>query len=420
MEAFATPAPAVRAVQVPSSENVAGSSRVLLSSFAGRKLSKHAQRSSRAQPTFSYGHVQTVAVQAAPAQASGQSSSSQEPLIIRAMRGEETERVPVWLMRQAGRYMKEYRDVSSRHSFREKSENADIATELALQPWNAYRPDAVILFSDILTPLAGMGIDFDIIKGKGPRIMDPIRSRAQIDKLRPLDPESDMHFVGGCLRNLKKEVGNDAGVLGFVGAPWTLAAYSVEGKSSNMLTNVKGLAFSDPKTFHALLAHISESIARYVCYQIENGAQAVQIFDSWAGQLGPKDWSEFSLPYIQEIVRHVKAKHPTVPLIMFANQGGGLLELMNETGVDVVSLDWMVDMAEARQRLGANVPVQGNVDPAALFGSHEFITERVLDTIRKAGRKGHVMNLGHGIIKETPVENVQHFVEVTKRAHEIL
>ncbi|MEO0538082.1 MAG: uroporphyrinogen decarboxylase [Cyanobacteria bacterium P01_A01_bin.123] len=345
----------------------------------------------------------------------------QIPYLLRAVRGESLDRPPVWMMRQAGRYMKVYRDLREKYpSFRERSENSELAIEISLQPWRAFRPDGVILFSDILTPLPGMGIDFDIVESKGPVIDPPIRTQAQIDQVHELDPEGAAPFVGQALRALRQEVGNQAAVLGFVGSPWTLAAYAIEGKSSKNYTVIKGMAFSEPAMLHQLLGKIADNIARYVRYQIDSGAQVVQLFDSWAGQLSPEDYKTFALPYQKQVVRQVKATHPDTPLILYISGSAGVLELMAESGVDIVSVDWTVDMADARRRLGPKMIVQGNVDPAALFGSKAFIRDRILDTIHKAGNHGHILNLGHGILPGTPEENAAFFFETAKQVDQLL
>ncbi|KAG2406755.1 hypothetical protein LR48_Vigan03g302700 [Vigna angularis] len=325
------------------------------------------------------------------------STAAAEPLLLNAVRGVEVERPPVWLMRQAGR-----------------SENVDLVVEISLQPWHVFKPDGVILFSDILTPLSGMNIPFDIVKGKGPVIFDPIHTDAQVNQVREFVPEESVPYVGEALTILRKEVNDTAAVLGFVGAPFTLASYVVEGGSSKNFSKIKRLAFSESKILHSLLQKFTTSMARYIQYQADNGAQAVQIFDSWATELSPVDFEEFSLPYLKQIIDAVKKSHPNLPLILYASGSGGLLERLALTGVDVISLDWTVDMADGRRRLGPNIAVQGNVDPGVLFGSKEFITDRINDTVKKAGRGKHILNLGHGIKVGTPEENVAHFFEVAK------
>ncbi|KAG0554860.1 hypothetical protein KC19_12G125800 [Ceratodon purpureus] len=341
--------------------------------------------------------------------------TSADPLLLRAVRGEEVDRPPVWIMRQAGRYMKVYQDLCEKHpTFRERSENVDLAVEVSLQPWRAFKPDGVILFSDILTPFTGMNIPFDILKTKGPIIHNPIRTAADVAQVRELVPAEAVPYVGQALTALRSEVGNASAVLGFVGAPFTLASYIVEGGSSKHFTIIKRMAFESPEILHSLLQKLAESIIIYVRYQADCGAQAVQIFDSWATHLSPVDFEVFSLPYIKQIVSAVKSTHPDLPLILYASGSGGLLERMASTGVDVVSVDWTVDMAEARQRIGTQLAVQGNMDPAALFGSKEFITNRIHDTVAKAGRHKHILNLGHGVLVGTPEENVAHFFEISK------
>ena len=341
--------------------------------------------------------------------------STSVPYLLRAARGEVLDRPPVWMMRQAGRYMKEYRDLRDKYpSFRDRSENPELAIEISLQPFRAFEPDGVIMFSDILTPLPGIGIPFDIIEQRGPVIDPPIRSLEQINKLQPLEPESKLPFIREILQTLRREVGDRATVLGFVGAPWTLAAYAIEGKSSKDYTIIKSMAFSEPAMLHQFLKKLADAIAVYLRYQIDCGAQVVQMFDSWAGQLSPQDFETFALPYQQRVVQQVKATHPDTPMILYINGSAGILELMAKTGVDIVSVDWTVDMAVARQRLGGNIGVQGNLDPCVLFGSKDFIRDRIFDTVRKAGKGGHILNLGHGVLQNTPEENVAFFFETAK------
>ncbi|MBD3882232.1 uroporphyrinogen decarboxylase [Phormidium tenue FACHB-886] len=341
---------------------------------------------------------------------------SQQPLLLRAAHGEALDRPPVWMMRQAGRYMKAYRDLREKYpSFRERSEIPEVAIEVSLQPWRAFQPDGVILFSDIVTPLPGMGIDMDIAEGKGPIIYSPIRTQAQVDAMRPLEPAESVPFIQPILQALRQEVGNQSTVLGFVGAPWTLAAYAVEGKGSKDYAVIKQMAFSDPTVLHQLLTKIADSIATYICYQIDCGAQVVQMFDSWAGQLSPQDYDTFALPYQQRVFRKVRQTHPDTPLILLVSGSAGVLERMGQSGADIVTVDWTVDMADARARLGSQMKVQGNLDPGVLFGSKAFIRDRILDTIKKAGNRGHILNLGHGVLPNTPEENVAFFFETAKQ-----
>ncbi|MDY6900886.1 MAG: uroporphyrinogen decarboxylase [Cyanobacteriota bacterium] len=342
--------------------------------------------------------------------------TSGTPHLLRAARGEIVNRPPVWMMRQAGRYMKAYRDLREKYpSFRQRSEIPEVAIEVSLQPWKAFQPDGVILFSDIVTPLPGIGIEMDVAEGKGPVIENPIRTQEQVDNLHSLEPEESLPFIKTILQALRSEVGNKSTVLGFVGAPWTLAAYTVEGKGSKTYSIIKNMAFSEPAILHQLLAKLSDSIATYVRYQIDCGAQVIQMFDSWAGQLSPQDYETFALPYQRRVFEQVKQTHPDTPLILLVSGSAGLLERMSQSGADIVNVDWTVDMADARRRLGKEMKVQGNLDPGVLFGSKEFITERIHDTVRKAGNWGHILNLGHGVLPTTPEENVAHFFETAKQ-----
>eukprot|EP00963_Diacronema_lutheri_P008941 scaffold776_cov347-Pavlova_lutheri.AAC.139 len=290
------------------------------------------------------------------------SDASPEPLLVRCARGEAVERPAAWMMRQAGRYQKAYRDVALKYpSFRVRSETTDLIVEISLQPFKSFQPDGVILFSDILTPLDAFGVHFEIDDNKGPLIEDPIRSADQLSKLREIDLEQ-LSFVGEALATLRREVGDAAAVLGFVGSPWTLATYIVEGKSTSIYKTIKCMARSDPEILHHLLDHLAEQIATYCQFQIDSGAQCLQLFDSWGGQLTPADWDKISRPYIEKIVNKVSQSHPETPIVLYVNGSGGLLERMATVGANVIGLDWTVDMADARKRIGKSA-VQGNVDP---------------------------------------------------------
>lgn len=222
------------------------------------------------------------------------------------------------------------------------------------------------------------------------------------------------------MQALRQEVGNQSTVLGFVGAPWTLAAYAVEGKGSKTYSIIKNMAFSDPTILHQFLEKLADAIAVYARYQIDCGAQVVQMFDSWAGQLSPQDYDTFALPYQRRVFEQVKQTHPDTPLILLVSGSAGVLERMAQSGADIVTVDWAVDMADARARLGKHVKVQGNLDPGVLFGSKQFIRDRILDTVRKAGNWGHILNLGHGVLPETPEENVAFFFETAKQLNALV
>lgn len=345
---------------------------------------------------------------------SAASSSSSDPLLVKAARGDPVSRPPAWMMRQAGRYMAIYRKLAEKHpSFRERSETTDLIVEISLQPWKAFRPDGVIIFSDILTPLPAFGIDFDIEDVRGPVIQSPIRSEEGLKVLHPIDFDK-LRFVGESLKILRQEVGGDAAVLGFVGAPWTLATYIVEGGTTRTYTNIKSMCHTAPHILRTLLSHLSKAIADYIVFQVESGAHCIQIFDSWGGQLPPHMWELWSKPYIKEIVNLVKKKCPDTPLVLYINGNGGLLERMIDTGVDVIGLDWTVDMADGRRRLGSGIGVQGNVDPASLFSPLTALTEEIQRVVRSAGPRQHILNLGHGVLVGTPEEAVAHFFDVAR------
>ncbi|CAO1948319.1 unnamed protein product [Urochloa humidicola] len=343
------------------------------------------------------------------------SASSEEPLLVRAARGEDgLPRPPAWMMRQAGRYMAEYQALAKRHpSFRERSENTDLIVEITLQPWRAFAPDGVILFSDILTPLPAIGVPFDISDSRGPVIQWPVRSEDQVRELIPIDLDK-LHFVGESLRILRNEIDGKAALLGFVGAPWTIATYVVEGGMTNTYTNIKSMCHTAPNVLRGLLSHLAQAISDYIIYQVNSGAQCIQIFDSWGGQLPPHVWEQWSKPYIKQIVSRIKKECPHVPLVLYINGNGGLLERMKDTGVDVIGLDWTVDMADGRRRLGNGVGVQGNVDPAFLFSPLPVLTDEIHRVVKSAGPKGHILNLGHGVLQKTPEEAVAHFFDVTR------
>lgn len=341
-------------------------------------------------------------------------SSSSDPLLVKAARRERVSRPPAWMMRQAGRYMAVYRKLAEKHpSFRERSETTDLIVEISLQPWEAFHPDGVIIFSDILTPLPAFGVQFDIEDVRGPVIQSPIRSEEGLKSLHSIDLEK-LQFVGDSLRILRKEVGEKAAILGFVGAPWTIATYIVEGGTTRTYTKIKDMCHTAPHVLRALLAHLSKAIAEYIVYQVESGAHCIQIFDSWGGQLPPHMWDCWSKPYIDEIVSTIKRKCPQTPLVLYINGNGGLLERMKTTGVDVIGLDWTVDMADGRKRLGTDIGIQGNVDPATLFCPLPALTDEIKRVVKSAGTRGHILNLGHGVLVGTPEEAVAHFFDVAR------
>jgi len=333
----------------------------------------------------------------------------------------------VWLMRQAGRYMKAFRAYSEKYPFRMRSETPEIATELSLQCWRAFGVDGVIMFSDILTPLPALGVEFDVVSGKGPVITDRLSTEARIqtfcDDATRFDPANQLPFVGETLRNLRAETEGKTSLIGFVGAPWTLCAYSTEGGASKHALTIKKLMRDEPALAHAMLQSMADSIAQYACHQVESGAQIIQLFESWAHQMNPADFEVFAKPYANQVAAAVKAKHPDVPVMFFGNGGSSYLERQRDMvsgpkgDFTALSLDWSVDIAAARDILGADVTVQGNVDPTLLLSTPDVIDAAVKACIDSAGGPGnkHILNLGHGVLQQTPEDNVAAFVDACKK-----
>lgn len=353
----------------------------------------------------------------------------QEPgdrdILVRAARGETTERTPVWLMRQAGRYMAAFREYSTKYGFRERSETPEMATELSLQCHRKYGMDGIIMFSDILTPLPTLGIEFDVVGGVGPVISTEIKTEADVAGLadeNTIDFDEKLPFIRDILTTLSKEAEEaNTSLIGFVGAPFTLAAYTMEGKSSKHCLATKKHMMADEagtdKTMSMFLDKLAVMIGNYASHQIDCGAQVIQLFESWAHQLSPTGFEKFAKPAAQKAIQIIKAKHPDVPIIYFANGGSSYLELQRDMGADMIAVDWHVDMAQARQILGPDMPISGNLDPTILFGSKEQIEQAVRDCIDKAGGPGnkHLLNLGHGVMQGTPEEAVGWLIDECKR-----
>jgi len=311
--------------------------------------------------------------------------------------------------------MAEFREYSDKYGFRHRSETADIAIELSLQPWRAFKPDGVIMFSDFLTPLPALGVEFDVVKGKGPLISNPVRSLHDLKSLRTLDdPDDSLPFIREILSSLRSEIAGETTLLGFIGTPWTLAAYSVEGRSDRHLINTKQMMIQDPSLLHMYLAHLADALAVYACHQIDCGAHVVQLFDSWAHHLSPQQFAEFSMPYSERVIAKVKAKYPDTPLIYHANGGVGKLELMKGSAADVLGLDWNTSMKDARRILGSHRVIQGNIDPMYLFASEERIREEVSNNVAEAGKGNHILNVGHGVIQGTPEQSVAVFCDAAR------
>ena len=340
-------------------------------------------------------------------------AENRKSLFLRACRSQPVGRVPVWMMRQAGRYLPEYRAVRQRYPFLEVCKTPELAVEVSLQPYHALGVDAVIVFSDILIPAEAMGMALELTDA-GPVLPDPIREQTQVNALREFDPEVETRFVGDAIRQLCGALGPDVPVIGFAAAPWTLACYMVEGQTKDGFSAAKKLLYQDPHLFRALLEKIARVTAAYLRSQIAAGAAAVQLFDTWAGELSRGDYLAFALPATQLLIAELNAG--SIPVILYTKASAHLLRHVAEAGADVLSVDWRVDLAEVRQQLGGRFALQGNVDPCVLLGTQEGIREAVRNAIEKTSGLGHILNLGHGIFPSTPVENASTFVEAGQTA----
>jgi uroporphyrinogen decarboxylase len=335
-------------------------------------------------------------------------TESKKTVFLRACRAEMTERVTVWIMRQAGRYLPEYRAIRERHSFLEVAKTPELAAEVSLQPLRRLDVDAVIVFSDILIVAEAMGMPLEVPEG-GPVLGNPIRTAAQVQALRDFDPLYETRFVGDAIGRICGIVGAEVPVLGFAGAPWTLACYMIEGRAQGDFATAKQMMYAEPQLFRKLLERIARATARYLKSQIAAGAAAVQIFDTWAGELSLRDFDEFELPALEMLLGELNAGE--TPVILYARGAQHLLKSLKRAGADVLSVDWRVDLAEARKTLGEEIALQGNVDPALLLGPQEGVRRAAREAIERTGGVGHILNLGHGILRTTPVENARAFVE---------
>ncbi len=325
---------------------------------------------------------------------------------IKACRRESVDKTPVWYMRQAGRYMAEYRLIREKYTLLEICRQPELATEVTLQPVNRFNVDAAILFSDLLIPFEPMGIPFSFIKGEGPSIEQPIRSLADVNRLQIFEPRDALGHVLETIDLVRKELSGRVPLIGFAGAPFTLASYAIEGGPSRNFGKTKALMYSEPNTWHKLCEIFSRTISDYLLAQIHAGAQAVQLFDSWVGALSTADYQEFALPHTKSIFDRLK--NAGVPLIHFGTGTATLLKSMTEAGGDVIGVDWRTPLNSAWQQIGYDKAIQGNLDPTLLLGPIELMLTRAKEILDQVGdRPGHIFNLGHGILPETSVEHVQ-------------
>ena len=339
-------------------------------------------------------------------------------LFLRALRRQPCSRTPIWVMRQAGRYLPEYRAVREKTDFLTLCKTPELATEVTIQPVELMGVDAAIIFSDILVVNEAMGMNVEIIESKGIKLTPPIRSQADIDKLIVPDIDEKLGYVLDALRMTKKELDNRVPLIGFTGAAWTLFTYAVEGGGSKNYAYAKQMMYREPAMAHELLGKISGVITAYVLKQIEAGADAIQIFDSWASALSEDDYREYALPYIKDTVQAIKAKHPETPVIVFSKDCNTILSDIADTGCDTVGLGWGIDIGKARAELNDRVALQGNLDPTVLYGTPARIKAEAAKILKSFGQhtehSGHVFNLGHGILPDMDPENLKLLVEFVK------
>lgn len=342
------------------------------------------------------------------------SKKLQDSPFLRACRRESVPYTPIWLMRQAGRYMREYREVRARTTFLELCKTPSLAAEVTVTAAERLNVDAAIIFADILLILEPLGIDLEFAKGEGPVIHNPVRTGADVALLRELEDVRTLNFVFDAIKQTRSALKSDVPLIGFAGAPFTLASYVCEGGGSKNYISTKTLMYTDSGAWHAMMSLISRALSKYLNAQIEAGAQALQLFDSWVGCLSTEDYREFVLPHTRSVIKNIT---PGVPVIHFGTGTASLLELMREAGGDVIGLDWRVALDDGWRRIGHDVGVMGNLDPVVLFADRDTVitrAKRILD--QASARPGHIFNLGHGILPETPVENV---IALVDAVHEL-
>jgi len=334
---------------------------------------------------------------------------------LKALLRQPVDATPVWMMRQAGRYLPEYKATRKKAgSFMDLCMNPELACEVTIQPLERYALDAAILFSDILTIPDAMGLGLYFAEGEGPKFTNPVRTAVDVQKLGVPDPEGELKYVMDAVRVIRRELDGRVPLIGFSGSPWTLATYMVEGSSTKEFGKVKGMMFDQPQTMHKLLDTLAQSVITYLNAQIAAGAQAVMVFDTWGGVLTPRDYKEFSLCYMQRIVEGINRNvdGQTIPVVLFSKGAGQWLNAMADTGCDALGVDWTMDLADARAQVGDRVALQGNMDPCILYSSEERIREEVKTVLASYGEgNGHVFNLGHGIHQHIDPERVGVFID---------
>ena len=329
---------------------------------------------------------------------------------LKACRGEPVDKTPVWFMRQAGRYMKVYRDLKEKYTFLEMCKTPELACEVTMQPLNVLDVDAAIIFADILLPLEPMGTGLEFTSGDGPVIPRPVKDKKAVENLFEVNAEEQLGFVGDAIKLVRKEIDGKIPLIGFAGAPFTLCSYMIEGGKSRDFTSTKMMMYDATDVWDLLMDKVCTMLVDYLKMQVAAGAQAIQIFDSWVGCLNPHDYKKYIMPHLKRVFDGLK--NLGVPLINFSTGTSSILNLVQESGGDVVSFDWRIEIDEARKILGPDQPVQGNLDPVTLFAPLPVIRERVHDILHRAGPNGHIFNLGHGILQHTPVDHVKAVAEM--------
>jgi uroporphyrinogen decarboxylase len=331
-----------------------------------------------------------------------------DPLLVRAARREQVERTPVWFMRQAGRSLPEYRRIRERHGLFEIVGQPELCTEVTLQPVRAHGVDAAVMFTDIMFPVLGMGVEVELVESVGPVVASPVRDAADVERLRVPDPEEAAPAILEAVRLVRAELPPEKAVIGFCGGPFTVAGYLIEGRPSREFLAVKTLMYREPEVWHALMEKLTDTFAAYVAAKARAGADVIQVFDSWVGALSPADYEEYAAPYSARILAAVD-----VPTIHFGTGTAGLLRQMAAAGGDVIGLDWRIDLDRGWAEVGEERGVQGNLDPAALLGPAERMEAAALDVLHRAGgRPGHIFSLGHGVLPETDPDDLRRLVEL--------
>ena len=343
----------------------------------------------------------------------------QNDLFLRACRKEKIDTTPVWIMRQAGRYLPEYRAVREKADFLTMCKTPELAAEVTIQPVDIIGVDAAILFSDILVIPEAMGMHLEMNEGKGPVFHQPVRNSSDVDNLKIIDPFKDLKYVMDAVKLTKKELNGRVPLIGFAGSPWTLLTYMVEGKGSKNFSEIKKFIYNNPKAAHKALEKISDAVAEYLSAKIESGVNAVQIFDTWGGLLSQSDFNEFSLNYITRIIQ--KLKRTNEPVIVFAKGVHHSLDKLTASGADVIGLDWTMDLGEVKLKTGGKVALQGNLDPTVLYGTEELIRAEAVKVLKSFGAgSGHVFNLGHGILPDVKPENAKALVNIVHEESRII